>query len=53
MEINTIVKTFDVSVFDCTSFAVMEKYKIEHAFSFDKHFGRRRIKLKKEPKIGS
>jgi len=53
IEIFTKQASKNVSVFDCTSFAVMEKYKIEHAFSFDKHFGRRRIKLKRGSKIGS
>lgn len=43
----------NVSVFDCTSFAVMEKYKIEHAFSFDKHFKGKRISSKISSKIGT
>ena len=30
----------NVSFFDCTSFAVIEKYKLGYAFSFDKDFAK-------------
>lgn len=46
IEIFTKQTSKNVSVFDCTNFAVMEKFKIEHAFSFDKHFRRKRISSK-------
>lgn len=49
IEIFTKQASKNVSVFDCTSFAVMEKFKIEYAFSFDKHFKGKRISSKITP----